>query len=570
MQFRLPKTSSLFVAFGLLCNSGILMAQNPVKPCISQKNGAFISASITKVTANKPLLNENVASGSSTIDRQPSFTVVLSEPIGNFCSVAIYDDKTKKLLSGMWTNTSLISKSFRPTEPLTIGSQVLKVALKTYDSEDLVYQNKLAWNVNVADSQTISIADTPTSEYERDRLLVTYLLPDFSPTGLEAAAGSRLVVYLNTAANSQNLTAKFRIGTPGIGEDNDIQIENLKSGVNFINVKISGLIYISYTKSTPPFGAQKADFTFAQGFNRVPYYRLGSTTNEDWKKQLKVFPNARNVVLESDKAMLVYLRETAVKHQDDNQELVLKTYDSIIQIEDNLMGLDNSYPDGATNKTKDLNRSRLNKFLIVQTRRGPPNSLFAGNDYVGVHYELDGKNDEDSEIKMFTSAIKNRPWGAAHEIGHQNQQKWMKWIGIGGEITVNIYASAVKRALLADARIDKANLEKIKQYLSNTNEKNFSKLDDFDGLYMYHQLWLAYGDDFYIKFHKLARQNPLDDYLSSYKNIQFFILNASVISGDDLAGFFSKWGWDADADTVRQINNKGLPKPKKDPSTFFN
>ena len=544
------------------------MAQNAVKPCVTQSTGQPISASIDKVTANKPLTNENVANESSTIDPQPSITVKLSEPIDRFCAIAIFDGKSQEELKGQWTNASQNTKTFKPNEALTLGNHSLTVALKRFDGV-VINQNKLAWNLSIADSQTFNISDTPTSEYERDRLLVTYLLPDFSPTGLEAEAGSRLVVYLNTATNSQNSNASLRIGTPGIGGEDDIQIENLKNGVNFINVKISGLIYLSYISSAPPYGSQKADFTIAQGFSRVPYYRLGRTTNEDWKKQLKAFPNAKNVVLESDKAMLVYLRETALKYQDDNHDVVLKTYDSIIQAEDDLMGLDNSYRSGETNKfTKDLNRSRLSKFLIVQTRRGP-NTIFAGDNYVGVHYELDGKNTEDL-VDMFTSAIKTHFWGAAHEIGHQHQQKWMKWIGIGGEITENIYTLAAKRALKEDTQLDKANLKTVKQYLNDTNEKKFSKLGDFEALYMYHQLWLAYGDDFYIKFHKLARQKRPGFYLSSSDNLQFFILNASVISGDDLTEFFRRWGWDANADTVQQINQLGLQKPKRDPSTLFN
>lgn len=578
MQFRLPKTSSLFVAFGILCHSEVLMAQNAIKPCIAQKTGLPISASLAKVTANKPLANQNVANESSTIDRQPSIAVKLSQPINNLCSIAIFDEKSKEQLTGQWTDTSPDTRTFKPNEALTLGNYSLTVALKSFDGV-VVNHNKLAWKFMVADSQTIKISATPTSQYDKDRLRVTYPLPDFIPTGLEAAAGSKLIVYVN-ATDLRYTTPKLIIGTPGLEGYHESQKVVLKSGFNEINVKDSGLIYASYTKSSPPFGVENAEFTITQGFSRVPYYRLGKTTNIDWKNQLKAYSNAKKVVQESDRAMLVFNMDAALRYQNDNQDLTLRTYDSIIKAEDDLMGLDNSYPNGETDKfIKDLNSFRVNKFLIVQTQEGCDN-LYANEYFVGVPYVATKNCTNNPSILattlayiekiMFTSAIKDHYWGAAHEIGHQHQQLWMKWIGIRGEVTENIYALAAKRELTGNTRSPGSDVD-VKAYLNKANPKDFSKLEFYDALYMYHQLWLAYGDNFYINLHKLVRASKsFDNYESSSTNLQAFILYSSVVSGDDLTDFFSRWGWDANAGTVGEINQLGLQKPKRDPSTFFN
>ena len=106
-------------------------------------------------------------------------------------------------------------------------------------------------------------------------------------------------------------------------------------------------------------------------------------------------------------------------------------------------------------------------------------------------------------------------------------------------------------------------------YLAGSDDnKNFNadSVDVFFRLYMFHQLWLAYGDNFYQQLHKITRvEKP--ELNTDAEKMKYFMLKACIISGKDLTGFFKKWGLQADT-VYAEIAALRLSAPTTDPSTL--
>ena len=82
---------------------------------------------------------------------------------------------------------------------------------------------------------------------------------------------------------------------------------------------------------------------------------------------------------------------------------------------------------------------------------------------------------------------------------------------------------------------------------------------------MFHQLWLAYGDNFFQQLHKLTREEkPV--FKDDAARMRYFMLKACQISGHDLTAFFKKWGLQADS-VYAEIAALHLSPPTTDPST---
>lgn len=80
---------------------------------------------------------------------------------------------------------------------------------------------------------------------------------------------------------------------------------------------------------------------------------------------------------------------------------------------------------------------------------------------------------------------------------------------------------------------------------------------------MYQQLWLKYGDDFFIKLHKVAREEANQLYTDQEK-MSYFILKASEITGTNLNDFFRKWGFKLPSASFTIVDNLNLPLPSED------
>ena len=407
---------------------------------------------------------------------------------------------------------------------------------------------------------SLQFSEVPSAAYESDRLLNTPT-PDFRVTGLYALPRAVLTVNVTgQPATSSNL--QLMVGTfsrYNISENKDPISYPLNPGTNVIQVSgIGGLVYIQYTvyDKPKPDNLHPLQITFQQGFVKTPHYLLGKTTKEDWKNQLSTYTSTPDVVMESKRAFMVFSRENALVWQDNNQDLVLNTADQILDAESAISGLDNS---------SETHRRNTNQFLMTQAEDG---WMYATN----YRTAFSANAAKFAFTPLITGKLPNSgdAWGIWHELGHLHQQPWT-WSELG-EVTVNIYSLAAERALqVSPGRLVKDNLKSTAlAYLAGSNaNKNFNadSVDVFLRLYMFHQLWLAYGDSFYQQLHRQTREEKPDFNHEDAAAMQYFMRKACQISGKDLTGFFKKWGLKNDSAyaAIRALN---LPAPVQDPSVL--
>lgn len=141
--------------------------------------------------------------------------------------------------------------------------------------------------------------------------------------------------------------------------------------------------------------------------------------------------------------------------------------------------------------------------------------------------------------------LKSEGWGPWHELGHQYQLSSLTWDQTI-EVTTNIYAMAVARMFGMPSRLKQDNIwANIDTYfnipIENRNFNDNSQLGAFERLALYQQLWLKYGDEFFIKLHKKAREEAMH-FLSDEEKMSYFILKASEVTQNNLNGFFKSWG----------------------------
>jgi hypothetical protein len=109
---------------------------------------------------------------------------------------------------------------------------------------------------------------------------------------------------------------------------------------------------------------------------------------------------------------------------------------------------------------------------------------------------------------------------------------------------------------------------------SPIEERDFNKDPTVGGkgrLAMFRQLWLAFGDEFYIKVHQLAREdNAKTDPrieardLNTENQMANFMLLSSEASGYNLKHFFRQWGFKLPQEYFDVLDALNLPEAEMD------
>lgn len=402
---------------------------------------------------------------------------------------------------------------------------------------------------------TLELAERADSQYEAARLVVTPTA-DFVATGLYAAPGAQLTLQVDGLMDPQHRAPRLLVGTfSRYADQGDPQEFSLASGSNKLTVgRFGGLVYLRHTAPVPPLGLNKLRFSFVSGFVRTPFYVLGQSTKADWQAQLKAYTVAPDVVMQGQRSIMVFSRQNALAWQDTDQDYVLRTADRILDAEDAISGLDND---------SEIHRRNANPYLMTQATDG---WMYATNFRAAFS--------AGAAQFAFTPLIDGTAgdaWGVWHELGHLHQQNW-SWDALG-EVTVNIYSMAAERALrVTPHRLQQDQIwsRAVQPYLRlPAAQKNFNAdaVDVWVRLYMFHQLWLAFGDNFFQQLHRQTRQER-PDLPDDVAKMRYFMVKACNISGQDLTGFFQTWGLRPQASVWAQIKALQLPPPAKDLSTL--
>lgn len=415
----------------------------------------------------------------------------------------------------------------------------------------------------------IELGQSPSATYEAARLQQSIRNTDFTATGLYAPAQAMLKVRVEGTLDNRVAVAYLLIGTYSRYHDYTWapQSVELHAGDNAITASAAGgLVYVRYIGANPPFDTQRLKLTFEQGFVKAPFYILGSTSAGDWAQQLATRTASPDVVMQSRRTTMVYSRANALKWQSYDQDLVLRTADTIMDAEDAISGIDGTGPQHTANPNK-----------ILMTEAPAAYTLAMGAGAYATDYRV--AFSPENLTAAFTPAIagdaanpNNTAWGTWHELGHLHQQDWT-WDAMT-EVTVNIYALAAQRALgvgLPAYSTDPTLIAKVKAYLSKpAAEKNFNdaSVGPFVRLYMLRQLWNVFGDRFYQSLHRQTReQAPV--FANDAERMRYFMLKACTLSGKNLSAFFKTWGLPVSDSVYAEMATLGLPAPTVDPSTLI-
>ena len=409
--------------------------------------------------------------------------------------------------------------------------------------------------IALATADVIELSERAGAQYEADRLVVTPTA-DFVATGWYAPAGAQFTVQVDGAMDRSHPAPRLMVGTysryAGRGDPQEFP---LAAGNNKLTAgPYGGLVFLRHTAPAPPFGLNKLKFSFVNGLVRAPRYVLGQTTKADWQAQLSTYTTAPDVVMQSKRSIMVFSRQNALAWKDNDQDYVLRTADRILDAEDDISGLDGS---------SEKHRPNANQFLMTQSTDG---WMYATNFRAAFS--------AGAAQFAFTPLIDGTAgdaWGVWHELGHLHQQNWT-WDALG-EVTVNLYSMAAERALkVTPNRLqqDKTWSRAVQPYLRlPAAQKNFNAdaVDVWMRLYMFHQLWLAFGDHFFQQLHRQTREE-LPDLPTQAAQMRYFMVKACKIAGQDLTGFFQTWGLRPQASVWTEIKALQLPPPAKDLSTL--
>jgi|TARA_B110000967_G_scaffold13721_1_gene13182 hypothetical protein len=399
--------------------------------------------------------------------------------------------------------------------------------------------------ININESSSFLIKETYLSDTERLRLHRRQGIADFISTGLFIKPHQKIEISrkLITGNNNPQILIGGYSRNLSYDQPEVINIGNLTE--SFYNSSDhDAQIFIRYSNENP---TSESKITIKKGY-KTPTFQFNETTNEEFVAMLNEY-SYEDVILRSEKACVLISKKTALKYKNQNWNKLLTTINEIINIEAYIDGLDSSKPVHVPNR---------NKYYFTET-----------NDdaywMAATTYRTFYNNTDAIDFLISVSLLQNDGWGPWHELGHQHQISSLTWSGVS-EVTVNIYSLAIERYFNHESRLKRDGVwSKVFAYLDTpieTRDYN-QQLDAFEKLAMYQQLWLKYGDNFFINLHKKAREEA-KELSSNEQKMAYFILKASEVSGNNLNIFFKEWGLKLPVASFEAIDNLNLPLPTED------
>jgi len=407
-----------------------------------------------------------------------------------------------------------------------------------------------------SNSSVYTVVEKPSAYQEADRLGIWYPASDFEPLGLYLAPDQSIDVHVkNTKGDIQ---PRLLVGTYSRYEyDDEPTVYTLSEGRNKVTDPIGGLLYLQFVTEGSPFSV--AEVTVSGG-SPIPSYVLGESTHEGWLHDLQTM-SYEDVQLISNRAMIVVSKATALQYKDENQDFMLATIDRVFEVADYISGIDGS---------SELHKPNTHKLLFTELAQEDVDFTLAAEEH---HILVPTKS---TRFIMDAEFAATAAWGLWHEVGHHRQALNWDWNEVD-EVTVNIYSLASLYAL--DGTMTWLKGSPVWDVLADyfelpIEERNFNKDKTIGGkgrLAMFRQLWMAYGDEFYIKVHQLAREDNAKSEprivardLDTDNQMANFMMLASQASGHNLSDFFRNWGFVLPQEDFDALEASNLPDPDVD------
>lgn len=295
----------------------------------------------------------------------------------------------------------------------------------------------------------------------------------------------------------------------------------------------------------------------------MPFFIHGTTTEGEFQQQLDR-RETPYVELVSGHAFITTSLEAARRFRGEDHNVLLNTYEEILNIEDRVSGFDES---SATHARLDHRYH-----LITREELDPAAAAYATEGHM-----IFPKPIQDRVLTV--DGLRLRGWGIYHELGHQHQQQAYRpqpW----QEVTVNWYSLAVNQEF--SKRFGQ--FPRLHSPESDTGESVWTSappkigspgvdisttFTQVEQLVLFEQLRLGLGDEgknVLPRIHKLVREEKPDNGSVNDLEHRFsnFVHYASKAAGYDLRTFTQAWGVHHSAEIDARITALNLPQPPID------
>jgi hypothetical protein len=358
----------------------------------------------------------------------------------------------------------------------------------------------------------------PTTVFER-----------WHSTGLYVPAGEKVYVTIDVKDTALHMKAQI-----GVHDDNLMHMDqltregidltkktDLKEGRNAIFSPYGGLLLINI----PDTAAQKNLSVYVEGAVQAPYFKLGETSVEEWKKTIRNY-SAPWAELATDK-IIFSIPSARIRDLDDPEKL-MRFWDEVMDANANLACIS-------------VNRLHPERIIIDQE--------VAWGYMFTEYYKIVVPDDESCKWSVDEAFMRDKgSWGHFHELGHRHQFWGIDFDALG-EVTENLYSMYVYDKVLHkgiynhEAIASKEAVHKrIKEYMAGGPSYEKWSGDAFLALCMYIELIENFGWDAIIKVHKVYRALPKDQYPKTDQDKRdYWFLQISNATQKNLSSFFDKW-----------------------------
>lgn len=360
-------------------------------------------------------------------------------------------------------------------------------------------------------------------------------------TGLYAAPGDVITIKLDPAAIRQGYVAQIGCHSDLLWDKDEwrrtpqmIRRFPLRKVTQEIGHALGGPIYLIVPDKA---GAKQLTVEIGNAVE-APYFVLGRTKLDDWRKSLQHRP-APWAELECDR-VIISVPSTLIRELDD-PEALMTHWRAVLDACADLRGIPHE-------------RKRPERFVF--DRQISAGFLHSGYPIMG-HLEPTAP-----EIVDLRHLQTKGGWGFYHELGHNHQLPEWTFEGTG-EVTCNWFALYVHKMLTPQSythdAVQPASKDKLeRQYIAAGAPFEKWKSDPFLALILYQQLRDGFGWDAYKKVLAEYRDLPAEAKPKTEieKHDQWMVRFSRVVE-KNLGPFFQYWGMPTSEEARESIS--GLP-----------
>lgn len=441
----------------------------------------------------------------------------------------------------------------------TIKDAYMSTSVKD-DTAD-TYPGSVGDDMEILKEQVVEI-DLTAVDYSYTKMPVGDTVNTIESTGFYARPGDTIVI--EAPENVSGVDVQIGAHTDWITSTNpedwkrqtDITVrKTLKPGINKVSCPFGGIIYL--VKTVERTGGKLT--VKISGAVKAMQFKLGENTVEEWKENIEEYSVPWGELVGNRVIITVPANELK---KLENPEEILNVWDKIVEDVEELASL--SKDALLPHKSVEKHHRYIGDIQISAgaMHAGYP-IMFLLNGYVQRALDVD--------------QMKTNGWGFYHELGHNYQQYPWKWPQMV-EVTNNLYCMYILEKNGAPSRLDEKDSKGQSEHdraliYVNTPNPNKDYNDDkqlahFTRLVMPMQLRYAYGWEFYKTLMTVSREENTDNVHwqapgdPMARRVDYLVLTASEITGNNLLEFFDRWGVKYLEETANKVNAMNLPKPE--------